>query len=64
MEYKIKERLKKYPYIVKLLRRIYRTPKSSLYSEGIKNNILNNLKHNDSIFFVQIGSNDGMQGIH
>jgi FkbM family methyltransferase len=59
----IKERLKRYPFIFSLLRRTYRAffPASSLDAQ-LQKQILKNLKQKNTIFFVQVGSNDGFQG--
>ena len=58
-----KEWLKQYPYITSLLNRIYtavfHVPRTQAQ---IRKQILRNLKQNNSVFFVQVGSNDGVKG--
>lgn len=71
MKQVIIERLKRYPDFFSLLRKIYRAPYSSLLKKfkkkilkpkPLQKSILKNLKQKDSIFFVQVGSNDGIRG--
>lgn len=62
MKQLIKERLKKYPSAFKLLQRIHLTFFPARDFSLIQKNILINLKLKKSIFFVQVGSNDGVQG--
>jgi FkbM family methyltransferase len=61
MKQAIKERLKRYPFVFGLSRRIYRTFFPTQQQE-IQKIILKHIKHKNSIFFVQVGSNDGLQG--
>jgi len=64
MKQAIKERLKRYLFVFSLLRRIYRAffPAPVFDSAQMQKKILKNLKRKNSIFFVQVGSNDGIQG--
>ena len=62
MKRAIIERLKRYPVVLSLLRRMLRTLFPAPDSSQIQKNILKNLKPTDAVFFVQVGSNDGIQG--
>lgn len=62
MKQAIKERLKSHPYVFRLLRKIHGILFSLRDSVQLKKNILKSLKHKDSVFFVQVGSNDGTHG--
>jgi FkbM family methyltransferase len=56
--------LKKYPFLFSLLRKGYRTlfPIPPVPYTQIQKEILKNVKPQSPVFFVQVGSNDGMQG--
>ena len=63
MKKAIKKRLEGYPFVFRFLRKIYR----ALYPAPVQisileSSILKKLERKESIFFVQVGSNDGMQG--
>ena len=62
MKQAIKERLKKYPFVVSLVLRIYNVFFPAPGHSTIQRNILKNLKHKDFVFFIQVGSNDGKMG--
>lgn len=61
----MQEYLKEHSFDLKALKKIYRDFFPDPYTRMrnvIKRNILESLKNKDSVFFVQVGSNDGMQG--
>ena len=53
-----------YPFVFSLLRRKYRAffPKRISDLSQLQKDILKNIKSKDSVFFVQVGSNDGIHG--
>ena len=59
MKHTIKKRLEQYPLTFSLLRRMYR----ALFSAPeLHRQILKSLNEKDQVFFVQVGSNDGIRG--
>ena len=58
MQQSIKTRLRRYPLIFNSLRRIYR---ALFPAPELQRQILKALKEKDSVFFVQVGSNDGLR---
>lgn len=61
MKQRIKIKLRRYPRIFNILRKVY-TSFSNTHYTLLQKKIMHILKWKDSIFFVQIGSNDGLQG--
>lgn len=63
MKQAIKEWLKRYPFVFSALQKIYRGvfPAPVVYS-ALQKKILENTQYKNSIFFIQVGSNDGVQG--
>ena len=61
MSQSILDVLRKYPATYRQLRKVYRLcrPTTTML---IQAQIVRYLKHKDSVFFVQVGSNDGLQG--
>lgn len=64
MKAAIRTQLRKSPFAYGMLLKRYRAlaPVSDLLCWQIQRKILKSLAHKDSVFFVQVGSNDGVQG--
>ena len=64
MKQVIKEKLKKMPLMLHVAQKINRFlfPVELGLSEKLQQDIFKKLKHKNNVFFVQVGSNDGVQG--